>query len=294
MTMRVRTSTRSRTPLWPFGMRPGWTRVSRCHPGRCRWVRWLEPGGFTLVELLVVVAIVGVLASLLLPGLARARGVAQRTACLNRLRQWAIAFHSYTQDHDDWMPREGFHTNGIVGWNNWNQLRAAQAGDAWYNALVDHVGFRGAATYGGVTERSAFYRGGSGFQCPSARIPAMARPPTFQIALFSIGMNSQLIEPHNAPSAKFTLIPNTTTMVLFLDNRLDGERLVVEQQATSDLGQPAAMASRFPGYRHGRGGNLAFADGSTRWFAADQVVETQGVNRGWIRQPEDVISWNLP
>ena len=49
--------------------------------------------GFTLVELLVVVAIIGVLASLLLPAVQRAREAARKIACLSNLRQLAQAAH---------------------------------------------------------------------------------------------------------------------------------------------------------------------------------------------------------
>lgn len=51
--------------------------------------------GFTLVELLVVVAIIGVLVAMLLPAIQAAREAARRASCLNSLRQIAIALHHY-------------------------------------------------------------------------------------------------------------------------------------------------------------------------------------------------------
>ncbi len=56
---------------------------------------------FTLVELLVVVAIMAILAALLLPGLNRARESARRVQCLNNLRQLSLHRRLYEDDHDD-------------------------------------------------------------------------------------------------------------------------------------------------------------------------------------------------
>ena len=53
------------------------------------------PRGFTLVELLVVVAIIGLLIGLLLPAIQSAREAARRAACQNHLHQLGIALHGY-------------------------------------------------------------------------------------------------------------------------------------------------------------------------------------------------------
>ena len=61
-------------------------------------------GAFTLIELLCVIAIIGVLAALLLPALSAARSKAKRVQCVNHLRQTGIAFQGFAQDHNGLFP----------------------------------------------------------------------------------------------------------------------------------------------------------------------------------------------
>jgi prepilin-type processing-associated H-X9-DG protein len=57
-----------------------------------------------LIELVVTMAIIGVLASLLLPSLTTARHSARRSACLNNLHQHGLGFAMYLGDHDGRYP----------------------------------------------------------------------------------------------------------------------------------------------------------------------------------------------
>jgi prepilin-type N-terminal cleavage/methylation domain-containing protein len=63
--------------------------------------------GFTLVELLVVIAIVSILAALLLPVTSAAKKRAQRTTCLNNLRQIYLGVRMYSDDSSDASPSPG-------------------------------------------------------------------------------------------------------------------------------------------------------------------------------------------
>ncbi|MCC6486656.1 MAG: prepilin-type N-terminal cleavage/methylation domain-containing protein, partial [Candidatus Hydrogenedentes bacterium] len=54
--------------------------------------------GFSLVELLITIAVTSVLAALLLPALARAQESARRASCANNLRQWGIVFKMFANE----------------------------------------------------------------------------------------------------------------------------------------------------------------------------------------------------
>ena len=59
---------------------------------------------FTVLELLVSVAIIGLLAALLLPSLKGARDSANKTKCVSNLKQLGIAYHLYLNDNEEYFP----------------------------------------------------------------------------------------------------------------------------------------------------------------------------------------------
>jgi prepilin-type N-terminal cleavage/methylation domain-containing protein/prepilin-type processing-associated H-X9-DG protein len=72
---------------------------------------------FTLIELLTVIAIIGILAALLLPALSRAKESGHSTACLNNLHQTGLALQIYIQDNGNRLPvmyDKPADTNGMV------------------------------------------------------------------------------------------------------------------------------------------------------------------------------------
>ena len=74
-------------------------------PGnRRRTLLVLAPGGFTLVELLVVIGIIATLIAILLPALTTAREAANRAKCAANLHNWGVAAYNFAAEHKGKFP----------------------------------------------------------------------------------------------------------------------------------------------------------------------------------------------
>lgn len=133
--------------------------------------------GFTLVELLVVIAVIGVLVALLLPAVQQAREAARRTRCRNNLKQIALALHSYHDQHGSFPPgwvRDVRRQTADAPTNCWGWsalLLPSLDQSPLYNQLDFSIGFRGGLDASGANSTS----GQSG---PEARTLEVYRCPS--------------------------------------------------------------------------------------------------------------------
>ena len=98
----------------------------------------IRNGGFTLVELLVVIGIIAILAGLIFPALGRAKSRATRISCLSNYRQLTLAFMSYVDDANGYLPpNETEQTGGRDGLNS--TARTWVRGNAYADSTPTNV-----------------------------------------------------------------------------------------------------------------------------------------------------------
>jgi len=110
--------------------------------------------GFTLIELMIVVAIIAILAGILIPNFVNARSQAQTAACESNLRAIATALELYYADNQVYPTASGaavqptlLTSNGIAYLNNTPKDPAAQSSTATYTLTTVQAGCGCAPSY---------------------------------------------------------------------------------------------------------------------------------------------------
>lgn len=125
--------------------------------------------GFSLVELLVVVTIIGILIALLLPAVQAARESARRTQCSNNLKQLGIATHNFHDTYRFLPPAFiGDNSDTPDGWATWGAIMLPYIEGGNQYALWD-VSKRNV-----LQQPQAYQTQISTYSCPSYRQPVLS------------------------------------------------------------------------------------------------------------------------
>jgi prepilin-type N-terminal cleavage/methylation domain-containing protein/prepilin-type processing-associated H-X9-DG protein len=221
---------------------------------------------FTLIELLIVIAIIAILASLLLPAFSRAKARVQGTDCQNNLRQITLAWTLYVDDDTDRLPLNLFVANGPSGdW--WTPPGSWVVGNARRDTTTTNI------------ERGtlfAYLHAVRVYRCPADRAKVDNRPHLLRTRsyMLSAGLNGNDPDSHPAVVAMFRktfsqiIHPSPSQVWAFLDGSegtISGGAFWLWPIAQTDENQNWLSQ---PSDRHNGGADLSFADGhvaSKQW-----------------------------
>lgn len=237
---------------------------------------------FTLVELLVVIAVIGLLAAMLLPALAGGKLSAQRAGCEGNLRQLGLATELYLGDS---------------GGRFFNRCQTpTAAGQQWWFGWLAS-GVEGQRSFDLSTGELYPYLHGSDVRlCPSP----VWNLPQFKLkgtnVIFSYGCNAYLFAAADAPQVKAGQISRPSDTALYADaaqvNNFQAPASrthpMFEEWYYVDLETNYANPNNTPNghFRHGQRANVTFADGHVgmeRAVAGSYDQRSPGASIGQLR-----------
>lgn len=197
---------------------------------------------FTLVELLVTIAIIAILAALVLPVLADGKKKAVQTECAGNLRQWGLAFRMYADDNEDFLPRRG---QGV------QTLAKIDRPEDWFNSLPSYFGLQSFQLMVSNNATPAAHTK-SVFICPSAENPGATY-------FLPYGMNMNLCPWNLTIQTKFAEVTQPDLVVAMAD-------APGQYSATYPSKNPYS-----PTARHDSKLNVLFLSGRVQTFASAYV-----------------------
>lgn len=218
------------------------------------------PHGFTLVEMLVVIAIIAILAALLMPSLTKAVEMGRVASCANNLKQTSIALTLYVDDNANWIPSS---------WTWWRKDVPA----AWFGAPL--FGVTGLGLYADPLLFSA---------CPSYTATSEVYYGLNEV--IGAGGFGQANWPPKKASTRLNQIKNPSYTITFIDGYLVKDSWSARPLLTP-WGGVYATERRYGSERHEELPNLIHADGHvTRrgWIELDITSWTVPSNKLWKLQ----------
>ncbi|MCI0684338.1 MAG: DUF1559 domain-containing protein [Gemmataceae bacterium] len=251
--------------------------------------------GFTLVELLVLIAIVAILTALLVPAIQRVRESAARTQCTNNLKEIGLAFHSFHDIHK-LLPQGGWTPPGACaadvndrrqfGWS-FQILPFLQQRDIYENPRSNAIAAAVAPVYYCPSRRQpGLYRGhnvidyaGCAGSTRDGRDGVVTRGYVPSLSMSEIGdgvSNTLMVAEKQCNVARFgaSADDNQSPFLSGWNGHWDHYRRVwklkgVWQTPRPDYGSPSLMASQRFGSSHSAGINALFVDGCVRTIGYD-------------------------
>lgn len=210
---------------------------------------------FTLIELLIVIAIIAILASMLLPALKKAKETAKAIQCKGNLKSIGLATHNYTSDYNGWFPSYDF--------------LSAPAPRFWFEFVNSYMG----------EEDEAYKATSEAWGCPASRNGNLDwwgytnLPYGYNIALGYFDRVGDIGNTGTRQKVQIHEIKRPSEIIMQGDS--DGD---------DDYDSYLGASTYEPGILHRNGSNIVYVDCHVDWRKYDEMIK----NPNWTNE-----LWNM-